>query len=119
MQPGDVIVSGIHEGVIFKIDTNGESIFFGGKPNITIFDLNDSYYGPGCMEIKNMDVEIETDRQKIVKAHRIIDNDLARYIADSMQLRKEFDIIHWNTISKMNKEDTNRKHEILFRKFWS
>jgi len=86
-------------------------IVINGKPNITLFDLHDSYYGPGIREIKSLNdiVKIETDRQKIVKVHNIIDNDLAKYIADSVQRREKFNKIYMNILDKMNKKEREMK----------
>ena len=108
LRPGDVILSGRYhyEGVVYEIDIEGKSFFWEHRPNITLFDLNDSYFGPGCCEIKDLNkkVEIETDRKKIVKAHKIIDSDLAKQIADTMQYRNTFGKIHWKTLEEINKK---------------
>jgi hypothetical protein len=105
VKAGDII-SKPWNSIVIKIklvsDKNG---FWAGKPYMTTYDLNDSFYGAGSREIDpEQIVEIVTDRKEIIKAFRIVKNDLASYIADTLQARKDFIYLSDSVVRKLNKK---------------
>ena len=110
LKAGDVLKS---EGIVIEVDLSKDKDgFWGGKPNITILDVNDSYYGPGTRELReNEEFEIITDRKEIVRYYRIIDCDLAKYIADSLEFRKKFREITRAFFTKYNKKEKRKRKD--------
>ncbi len=88
--PGDVIKD---YGVLIDFDLNPEPNGFWVEPNMTYFDLNDSFNGPFSCIIKEKEFEVFTERDEITKAYNSVDCHLAERIADLMEYRREFNII--------------------------
>jgi len=107
--PGDVIKD---FGFLISIDLNPDPDgFWGGKPNITYYDLNDSYYGPGSRTIDQTEFEVLVDRHDLIDAHNIVDSDLAKHIADLMEYRRNYSKIHSDFFNAYNREYRRKKNE--------
>jgi len=108
LKVGDIVVG---HGLVMNIELDPKpGGVFDGKPNIGFFDINDSYYGPGHTWLDvDTDFEVYDDRKNIVRCLRIIDCDLAKYIADMMETRRKFHKIEWNVIHKLNLKKRKKK----------
>ena len=107
LKVGDVIKD---HGIVLEVDVEGKNIFWGGKPNITTFDISDSYYGPGSRELRiEEEFEIYTERKDLIWAFKKIDCDLSKYIADMMEQRKKLSKIHRDVFDKLNEEKRKQK----------
>ena len=107
--PGDIIKD---FGFLVEIDLNPDPEgFWQGKPNITYYDLNDSYYGPGSRELQDDETEFEVleNRHDLIDAHNIVDSDLAKHIADLLEYRKQYSEIHTNFFAIYNKNHRKKK----------
>jgi len=105
--PGDVIKD---YGLVLEINlTSDPDGFWSGQPNITCFDLNDSYYGPGCRELTETEFEVLDDRRDLVDAHNIVDSDLAKHIADILEYRRKFLELHRDFFNAYNKAHPRKK----------
>jgi len=102
---GDV-VKGI--GIIKEVDLDGKSPIW-TKPNFTFWDYNDAYYGPCSREMDpEKEWEVETERSNLIRAYNVMDGELAKFIADKMQEREEFNQIHHDFFTRYNKEHPRR-----------
>ena len=54
IQTGDLLTTGL----VVNVDQTGEDDFWIGKPNITVVDPRDSYFGPTASELLDKDYEI-------------------------------------------------------------
>ena len=102
LKVGDILKK---HGLVIKVDLNPDPDgFWRGMPFITYFDINDSYYGPSSTYLDiNKDFEIYTERKDIIKVLETIDCDLATYIADTIETRKNFHEIQQSIVNKLNK----------------
>jgi hypothetical protein len=96
-----------------KIDlTPDEKGFWKGKPNLTTMDVNESYYGPCTRGIKfDEEFEIITDRMEIIRYYNLVDGELAKFIADSLQFRETFKKLQEQFFNKFNKKERESKKE--------
>jgi len=79
--------------------------FWGGKPNITYINSHDAYYGQTCGEFNLEDeFKVLTDRKQIVSYLKKLDSEMAKYIANMMQLRKDFKELKWKVVGKINEK---------------
>jgi len=103
LKPGDIAKDW---GVFTEINLNSDPEgFWDGKPNLTYLCYHDSYHGPLCGEFDvEKDFEIYTDRKSIIKILKRIDSDLAKYIADTMQVRKDFQELKMEVVTRLNNE---------------
>ncbi len=107
LKVGDVVRE---HGVIYEIDLNPDPEGFWGKPNIHYFCIHDAYYGPSGTWLElDRDFNILTDRKEILKVLTRIDCDMTKYIADSMQHRKEFQELKWDIVTELNKKMRKEK----------
>jgi len=98
-------------GVVLKIElTSDPDGFWNGKPCIQYLSLYDAYYGSTFGELDlDKDFEVLTDRKDIVRILRNLDKELAKYIADTMQLRKDFLELKMKIVLKLNKKMNKEK----------
>lgn len=103
LKVGDVVRD---YGVIHEIDLNPDPEgIWGGDPNISFFCIHDAYYGPCGTQLQlDRDFEVFTDRKEIIKILKRVDCDMAKYIADSMQHRKNFQELKMKVVTKLNKK---------------
>lgn len=103
LKVGDVVEN---YGVIGEINLNPDPDgFWGGKPNIMYYCYHDSYYGPHLGELSlDREFKVFTDIKQIVKILKRVDSDMAKYIADTMQHRKEFQELKMKVVTKLNKK---------------
>jgi len=108
--PGDIV-----KDFGFLIEINLESDpegFWEGKPYITYYDLNDSYYGPGSRELNEDELEefeVLENRHDLIDAHNIVDSDLAKHIADLMEQRRVYSKIHKDFFTIYNRNNRKKK----------
>lgn len=102
LKVGDILKK---HGLVIKVDLNPDPDgFWRGMPFITYFDINDSYYGPGSTELKvDESFEVYDEPEAIFKSLKTIDCDLATYIADTIETRKNFHEIQQSIVNKLNK----------------
>jgi len=107
--PGDVVKD---YGFLLEIDLDPDPDgFWCGKPNITYYDLNDSYYGPGSRELTEIEFEVLENRHDLIDAHNIVDSDLAKHIADLLEYRRKYNEIHKKFFKIYNKKHHKRKKQ--------
>lgn len=105
LEIGDVITKP-HSSIVIDLDKEGKDPFWCGEPSYTLYDLNDSYYGPGSGELDlEKEFEVATDRKTILRAYNIVECDLAKYIADALERKRELSDIHMKILMGINNRD--------------
>lgn len=111
LKPGDVILKPYYE-LVLEVDLEPKPGEFWTVPNISFFDLNDSYYGPSGRELKlDEEFEIATEREDIRKAFRQVECDLSNYISERLEDRIKLSELSAKVFTEMNRKAREHKNE--------
>ena len=104
IQPGDIVKN---QGIAVEVEEYNPTA---EGPSLLYYDINDSYLGACLMHLDlEEEYEIITDRQEGLRIFKIIDNDLAKGIADMVEQRMRCDKFYWTFINEKNMELKNVK----------
>lgn len=115
LEVGDVIrhqKSKHGTGIISRVDKEGKSKFWEGRPNYSYYDVNCSSHGSGSTQLDlNEKFQIVNGRKDILRIYKDIDYDLLSMAADILEWRKELVQVKNIMIDRLNKKLTEMKKQ--------
>ena len=101
LKRGDVVVD---DGLILDVELDSDPDgFWSGNPNYKYLSINDAYYGASYGQLPlDREYKVLTDRKDIVRVIKKIDSELAKYIADMMEQRKDARELYMEVLKKHN-----------------
>lgn len=99
LKAGDVTV----DGVVGEVDTEGNNWFWGGRPNYSFYDVNES--GPWHSELKmNTTFEVLTERRDIVDTYKKIEYEMMKKVFRAIEDQREFSALFNNKVESMSND---------------